>query len=1544
MEYTFVVTNTGNVTLSNVEVNDPLFGITFGPITLAPNSSQTYTHTYTVTQMALDTGSVYNVASVTSEDTNGNPVTDSDDETITADQNPSIEIVKSALPTTYSTLGEEVEYTFVVTNTGNVTLSNVEVNDPLFGLTFGPITLAPNSSQTYTHTYTVTQMALDTGSVYNVASVTSEDTNGNPVNDSDDETITADQNPSVELVKFGPITLAPNSSQTYTHTYTVTQMALDTGSVYNVASVTSEDTNGNPVNDSDDETITANQNPSIEIVKSANPTTYSTLGEEVEYTFVVTNTGNVTLSNVEVNDPLFGITFGPITLAPNSSQTYTHTYTVTQMALDTGSVYNVASVTSEDTNGNPVNDSDDETITANQNPSVELVKSALPTTYSTLGEEVEYTFVVTNTGNVTLSNVEVNDPLFGLTFGPITLAPNSSQTYTHTYTVTQMALDTGSVYNVASVTSEDTNGNPINDTDDETITADQNPSIILVKSALPTTYSTLGEEVEYTFVVTNTGNVTLTNVEVNDPLFGLTFGPITLAPNSSQTYTHTYTVTQMALDTGSVYNVANVTSEDTNGNPVTDSDDETITADQNPSIELVKSALPTTYSTLGEEVEYSFVVTNTGNVTLSNVEVNDPLFGLTFGPITLAPNSSQTYTHTYTVTQMALDTGSVYNVASVTSEDTNGNAVNDSDDETITADQNPSIELVKSALPTIYSNLGEEVEYTFVVTNTGNVTLSNVEVNDPLFGLTFGPITLAPNSSQTYTHTYTVTQMALDTGSVYNVASVTSEDTNGNPVTDSDDETITANQNPSIELVKSALPTTYSTLGEEVEYTFVVTNTGNVTLTNVEVNDPLFGITFGPITLLPNTSATFMHNYEITQIDLDLGSVFNEAEAIGFFDGIEYSSTDDATIIAIQNPALDLVKSALPQIFSTPGEEIEYTFQITNTGNVTLENIDVIDPLFSLHYISLILPPGQSETFTYTYYVTQEAIDSGSVHNVASAHFVFDSKDYYDSDDETINAIQNPSIEIIKTAVPTTYSTLGEEVEYTFVVTNTGNVTLSNVEVNDPLFGLTFGPITLAPNSSQTYNHTYTVTQMALDTGSVYNVASVTSEDTNGNPITDNDDETITANQNPSVELVKSALPTTYTTLGEEVEYTFVVTNTGNVTLSNVEVTDPLFGLTFGPITLAPNSSQTYNHTYTVTQMALDTGSVYNVASVTSEDTNGNPVNDSDDETITADQNPSIEIVKSALPTTYSTLGEEVEYTFVVTNTGNVTLSNVEVNDPLFGLTFGPITLAPNSSQTYTHTYTVTQMALDTGSVYNVASVTSEDTNGNPVNDSDDETITANQNPSVELVKSALPTTYSTLGEEVEYTFVVTNTGNVTLSNVEVNDPLFGLTFGPITLAPNSSQTYTHTYTVTQMALDTGSVYNVASVTSEDTNGNPVTDSDDETITADQNPSIILVKSALPTIYSTLGEEVEYTFVVTNTGNVTLSNVEVNDPLFGLTFGPITLAPNSSQTYTHTYTVTQMALDTGSVYNVASVTSEDTNGNPVMTVMMKPSPQIRIHQ
>jgi hypothetical protein len=79
---------------------------------------------------------------------------------------------------------------------------------------------------------------------------------------------------------------------------------------------------------------------------------------------------------------------------------------------------------------------------------------------------------------------------FGLTFGPVTLAPNAFETFTYTYTVTQAAIDTGSVVNLATATAFDTNGDPVSDDDGETIVAIQNPSILLEKSAFPTTYST----------------------------------------------------------------------------------------------------------------------------------------------------------------------------------------------------------------------------------------------------------------------------------------------------------------------------------------------------------------------------------------------------------------------------------------------------------------------------------------------------------------------------------------------------------------------------------------------------------------------------------------------------------------------------------------------------------------------------------------------------------------------------------------------------------------------------------------------------------------------------------------------------------------------------------------------------------------------------------------------------------------------------------------------------------------------------------------------
>ncbi|MEI2422217.1 hypothetical protein V6O07_18195, partial [Arthrospira platensis SPKY2] len=84
--------------------------------------------------------------------------------------------------------------------------------------------------------------------------------------------------------------------------------------------------------------------------------------------------------------------------------------------------------------------------------------------------------------------------------------------------------------------------------------ADQNPGLTIAKSAtqinggvpVPFAYNAVGDVITYEFTVTNTGNVELTDVTVNDPLPGLSAimpAPVTLLPGESQVFTATYTIT-----------------------------------------------------------------------------------------------------------------------------------------------------------------------------------------------------------------------------------------------------------------------------------------------------------------------------------------------------------------------------------------------------------------------------------------------------------------------------------------------------------------------------------------------------------------------------------------------------------------------------------------------------------------------------------------------------------------------------------------------------------------------------------------------------------------------------------------------------------------------------------------------------------------------------------------------------------------------------------------------------------------------------------------
>jgi uncharacterized repeat protein (TIGR01451 family) len=946
-------------------------------------------------------------------------------------------------------------------------------------------------------------------------------------------------------------------------------------------------------------------------------------------------------------------------------------------------------------------------------------------------------------------------------------------------------------------------------------------------------------------------------------------------------------------------------------------------------VTLDKSASPTTYSAVGQVINYSYLVTNTGNVTLIGpVIVTDDKVAVSCPSGQLVPGASLTCTASHTITQADLDSGSITNTARAF---TNGIESNE-DRVVVVAVWSPALTIVKTATPTTYSAVRQIINYSYLVTNSGNVTLSGpFTVSDDKTTDESCPATptgLPPGASITCTASYTITQADLDAGSVTNIASATS----GTVTSPTDSETVTAVQNAALTILKTATPTTYSAVRQIINYSYLVTNSGNVTLNGpFTVTDDKATVTCPVGGLAPGASITCTASYTITQADLDAGSVTNTARASA--NGTN-SNQDSETVTAVQTRALLLDKTASATTYSTLGQVINYSYVVTNTGNVTLSGpFTVNDDKVTVSCPAGDLAPGAFITCNASYTITQDDLDAGSVTNVASAT---NGSVTSPTDTVTVTAVRIPALAIVKTATPTTYDSIDDVINYSYVVRNTGNVTLSGpFTVSDDKVIVSCPTGDLAPGASITCTASYTITQADLDAGSVTNVASAT----NGTVTSPTDSETVTAVQNAALTILKTATPTTYSAVGQVINYSYLVTNSGNVTLSGpFTVSDDKTTDEDCPntVSLAPGASVTCTASYTITQADLDAGSVTNIASAT----NGTVTSPTDSETVTAVQNAALTILKTASATTYSTLGQVINYSYVVTNSGNVTLSGpFTVNDDKTTDESCPATptgLPAGASITCTASYTITQADLDAGSVTNIASATS----GTVTSPTDSETVTAVQTRALLLDKTASATTYSTLGQVINYSYVVTNTGNVTLSGpFTVNDDKVTVSCPAGDLAPGAFITCNASYTITQDDLDAGSVTNVASAT----NGSVTSPTDSETVTAVQNAALTILKTATPTTYSAVRQIINYSYLVTNSGNVTLSGpFTVSDDKTTDEDCPntVSLAPGASVTCTASYTITQADLDAGSVTNIASVTNGTVTSptdSETVTALRKPS-------
>lgn len=1549
VDYEFIVTNTGNVALTGpVTVDDDQASVSCPSITfLDPGDSVTCTASHTVTLADLNAGSLTNSAIAHADGVDSNTA----NATATADQNPSLNLVKNITSgDPYSIAGAAVNYEYIVTNNGNITLDGpVTVDDNQATVTCPVVTtLDPGNSVTCTASHTVTQANLDAGSITNTATAHTDGVDSNTATAIAD----ADQNPSLNLTKSitsgdlystagdtieyeylvenngnvtldGPVTvdddqetvtcpavaqLAPGASTICSSTHVVTLADLNAGSLTNTATAHADGNNSN----TDTATATAEQNPSLDLVKnitSGDP--YSTTGSTVSYEYIVTNNGNITINGaVSVDDNQAAVTCPVVTtLDPGDSVTCTASHTISQADIDAGSLTNTATAHAGGVDSNTTT----ATATADLNPSLNLVKNITSgNPYNAEGDIVEYEYIVTNDGNVTLHGaVSVDDDQATVTCPSVAqLAPGESVTCTASHTIVQADIDNGSLTNFATAHEDGVDSN----TASAEAFADQNPSISLTKNIVGgNPYSTVGSTIGYEYTITNTGNVSLYATPTVDDDQTTVSCPtdVLLIPGTSVVCTANHTITQADIDAGSITNTATAHMDGQDSNTTT----ATAYAVQNPDLTLVKTITAgDPYSVEGASISYEYQVINSGNVTLLGaVTVDDDQVSVSCPAVTeLAPGGSVTCTASYTVALADLNAGSVTNTATAHADGLDSNTTS----ATAYADQNPSLQLIKNITGgDPYSVEGATVGYEYLVTNNGNITLDGpVSVDDNQATVTCPAVTsLEPGDSVTCTASHTVTQADLDAGSLTNTATAHADGIDSNTAT----ATAFANQHAELTLVKNITAgDLYAVSGASIDYEYVVTNTGNVTLDGpVTVDDDQATVSCPSVAeMLPGGSVTCTASHTVNQADLDAGSLTNTATAHA--DGVD-SNTATATATADQTPSLDLVKTITSgDPYSVDGSTIDYQYVVTNNGNITLNGaVTIDDDLVSVTCPSVTsLSPSTSVTCTAFYTVILADLNVGSITNTATAH-----QDGVASNTTfaTATADQNPSLSLVKNITAgDPYSVQGATVDYEYIVTNDGNITLYGaITVDDNQATVTCPSVTqLDPGDSVTCTASHSVTLADLNAGSLTNTATAHEDGVDSNTAT----ATATADQNPSLTLTKNITAgDPYSVDGGTIDYEYIVTNDGNISLDGpVTVDDDQATVTCPFVSvLDPGDSVTCTAAHTVTLSDLNAGSLTNTATAHADGVDSNTAF----ATATATQNPSLTLVKNITSgDSYSVDGAAVNYEYIVTNDGNITLHGaVTVDDDQAAVTCPSVTqLDPGDSVTCTATHTVTLADLNTGSITNIASAHQDGIASNTAT----ATATAAQNPSLDLVKNITGgDPYSTVGGTVEYEYIVTNDGNVTLYGaVTVDDDQATVTCPAVTqLDPSDSVTCTASHTVSQADIDAGILTNNAAAHEDGVDSNTASAS----AAADQNPSLALTKNITSgDPYSVDGGSIGYEYIVTNDGNVTLhGDVTVDDDQATVTCPTVTaLGPGDSTTCTASHTVTLADLNAGSLTNTAT--------------------------
>ena len=246
--------------------------------------------------------------------------------------------------------------------------------------------------------------------------------------------------------------------------------------------------------------------------------------------------------------------------------------------------------------------------------------------------------------------------------------------------------------------------------------------------------------------------------------------------------------------------------------------------------------------------------------------------------------------------------------------------------------------------------------------------------------------------------------------------------------------------------------------GEPASFTFTLTNTGDVDLTPIAVLDYIKGVkvpecckNLTGLTPGESTSYTCSHGGE-TESYINIVSAFAWSPTTG-----TYTAWNDSAEVTVVpwNPVVRVTKEPVTQTVR-PGEPASFTFTLTNTGDVDLSPIAVLDYIKGVKVPECCknltgLTPGESTSYTCSH-----GGETESYTNIVSAFAWSPTTGTYtmwnDSAKVTVEP-WNPSILVTKKPATQTVRP-GDPASFTFTLTNNGDVELTPIMVLDYINGV----------------------------------------------------------------------------------------------------------------------------------------------------------------------------------------------------------------------------------------------------------------------------------------------------------------------------------------------------------------------------------------------------------------------------------------------------------------------------------------------------------